>query len=247
MNRRRTLTLAILSALAVIAAAARRPRQPAGLDPAVDARVKADFETIRQADANRKTRLPEAGALPTRSATRCSSSPATCASGPRSTPFRRSSPSARRRRRTLEGRGGEARRAAAAPLLAEQALKELPAVVPDAARRTAGREGAQEPPERREGQRRRPGGREGRRSSRSSRPDVERWRTSSASSRSGDDKQAKLDDKLVGGPGRPAAGAQRGRMAGAGPAHSRSPARSLPGEADAQARAAAPRRRPAVH
>ncbi len=53
MNRRRTLTLADLSSAR---GRGRRPApaQPAGLDPAVDARVKADFETIRQADANRK-------------------------------------------------------------------------------------------------------------------------------------------------------------------------------------------------
>ena len=54
MNRCRFFFLAAFSALA-LTAAAQVPALQTGLDPAVDARVKADLETIRKADANRKT------------------------------------------------------------------------------------------------------------------------------------------------------------------------------------------------
>ncbi len=134
MNRSRTLTLATLSALAVMAAAPATG-QPAGLDPAVDARVKTDLEAIRQADANRKLAFlrrgtPDAERFQILQESRDVRTRASLDAVQALFPVRASMPKD-------PWKALVSQLAAQPPhtLLAEQALKELPAVVPDEARR----------------------------------------------------------------------------------------------------------------
>ena len=134
MNRRRTLILAVLPALAVTVAGPARA-QSAGLDPAVDARVKTDFEAIRQADANRKLAFlrqdtPDAARYQILQEARDVRTRASLDAVQALFPVRASM--AKDPWKALV-----AQLAVQPPhaLLAEQALKELPAVVPDETRR----------------------------------------------------------------------------------------------------------------
>jgi len=134
MNRRRTLILTVLSALAVTVAGPARA-QSAGLDPAVDARVKTDFEAIRQADANRKLAFlrqdtPDAARYQILQEARDVRTRASLDAVQALFPVRASMPKD-------AWKALVAQLAAQPPhaLLAEQALKELPAVVPDETRR----------------------------------------------------------------------------------------------------------------
>jgi len=132
MNRIRYLFLAAFSALAVSAPA---PALQTGLDPAVDARVNADLETIRKADANRKAAFltwgsPKAERYQILQQFRDTRVKASMDAVEALVPFRTSMP--------LDRWKAVVSHVAAQtpePLLAEKALKELPAVVPDETRR----------------------------------------------------------------------------------------------------------------
>ena len=134
MNRCRFLFLAAFSVLAVTAASPA-PALQAGLDPAVDARVKADLETIRKADANRKTAFltwgsPKAERYQILQQFRDTRVKASMDAVEALVPFRKSMP--------LDQWKTVVSQVAAQtpePLLAEKALKELPSVVPDETRR----------------------------------------------------------------------------------------------------------------
>jgi len=134
MNRCRFLFFTAFSALA-LTAAAQVPALQTGLDPAVDARVKADLETIRKADANRKTAFltwgsPKAERYQILQQFRDTRVKASMDAVEALVPFRKSMP--------LDQWKTVVSQVAAQtpePLLAEKALKELPSVVPDETRR----------------------------------------------------------------------------------------------------------------
>jgi hypothetical protein len=134
MNRFRFLSLAAFSALAVTAAA-QAPALEAGLDPAVDARVKSDLDTIRKADANRKTAFltwgsPKAERYQILQQFRDTRVKASMDAVEALVPFRTSMP--KDQWKTVVSHVAAQ---TPEPLLAEKALKELPAVVPDGTRR----------------------------------------------------------------------------------------------------------------
>jgi hypothetical protein len=126
----RTTVLAALAAAVALAASA----QP-GLDPAVDARVKRDLETIHQADANRKIAFltygtPQADLYMALQNFRDMRVKATLDAVQALFPVRAAMP--KDQWKALVTPLAER---PAQPLLAEEALKALPSVVPDEARR----------------------------------------------------------------------------------------------------------------
>jgi hypothetical protein len=134
MKRCRSLFLAGLSALA-LTAAAPAPAFQGGLDPAVDARVNADLDTIRKADASRKAAFltwgsPKAERYQILQQFRDTRVKASMDAVEALVPFRTSMPKDR-----WKSVVSHVAAQTPEPLLAEKARKELPAVVPDETRR----------------------------------------------------------------------------------------------------------------